>query len=246
MGFWPVVKHVVKNTDIVLEIADARMPYISRNRELEKMIRFHRRKYFLVFNKIDLVSGRELKKLRDNYKHAFFVSGNKNIGLSKLKANLLIEAKKLGRDIKVGVVGYPNVGKSAVINALGKRAKAKTSRVAGTTKGIQWIKTGNILILDSPGVVPIKDSETKLGILGAKNPEKIKNLQKIVFALINELGKEVIEKNYKIKIEKSDDETAILEKIGRKRGFLLKKGIVDENRTYLSILRDWQKGKIGM
>ncbi len=244
MGFWPVVKHVIKNTDIVLEIVDARMPYLSRNKSLEKMINFHKRKYIIVFNKIDLVPKDKLEELRDNYKFAFFVSGVKNIGLKSLKTHLLIEAKKLGREIRVGVIGYPNVGKSAVINALGKRARAKVARLAGTTKGIQWIKVSDILILDSPGVVPIGDTETKLGMMGAKNPEKIKNLQKIVFALMRELGNEVLEKNYGIKIEEKDDEQDILEKIGLKRGFLVKGGKVDENRTCMSILREWQKGKL--
>jgi len=184
LGFWPVVKRVVKDSDVVLIILDARMSELSRNRILLKMIRFHRKKYIYVFNKIDLVSESHLRKLRKDYEDAYFVSGSKNIGLKKLKTELQIRSKKAKKEVIIGVVGYPNVGKSAVINALAKRAKAKVARAAGTTKGLQLIKAGSLKVLDSPGVVPFEDNEVKLGILGAKNPEKIKNIKKVVFALI--------------------------------------------------------------
>ncbi len=243
-----MVKRVVKDSDIVLIILDARMPGLSRNRILLKMIRFHKKKYIYVFNKIDLVSEVYLKGLKKDFEDAYFVSGSKNIGLKKLKTELLIRSKRMKKDVIIGVVGYPNVGKSAIINALAKRAKAKVARVAGTTKGLQLIKAGGLKILDSPGVVPFEDNEIKLGILGAKNPEKIKNIGKVVFALIKSFIKghrKGLGKHYGIDISGKEEYEILLE-IGKKRGFLLKKGVIDENRTSLAILRDWQRGKLGI
>jgi ribosome biogenesis GTPase A len=243
MGFWPVVKKVVKDSDVVLEILDARMPKLSRNRELERICRRNNTEFIVVLNKIDLVGQERLGELRKEYGKGFFVSGSKNINIGRLRTALQIRAKKLKRDLKVGVAGYPNVGKSAIINTLARRARAAVSLRAGTTRGIQWVKVSNLLILDSPGVVPFGDNEVKLGILGAKNPEKLKNVHKVTYALIRELGREVIGKNYNVKIE-GKDEGEIIEEIGKKKGFLRKGGLIDEQRTLYSIIRDWQKGKL--
>jgi len=249
MGFWPVVKRVIKDSDIILVVLDARMPELSRNKALEGMMRRHRKKKIYVINKRDLVSEEHIRGLKKDYPGAIFVSGSKNIGMSKLRETVLIAAKRLGlKDPMIGVVGYPNVGKSAIINALAKGARAKVSRLAGTTKGIQWIKAGSLRILDSPGVVPFGDSEVKLGLLGAKNPEKIKNVHKIIFKLIGiflERNRGALERRYNVDLTGKDEEESLLE-IGRKRGFLQKGGIVDERRTTLQIIRDWQSGTLGI
>jgi len=249
MGYWPIVKRVLKDSNVVLEIADARMPEISQNKELEYKAELYGKELILVFTKIDLVSVMALNTLRGQYPDAFFVSGVKNIGLKRLKIHLLIMAKRKGvESLRVGIVGYPNVGKSAVINALVHRARTKVSRMAGTTKGIQWIKAGGLSILDSPGVVPFEDDEVTLGIMGAKNPEKIKNVFKVAFALIKNFSDrnlEALEKFYGAEL-KDKDEYEILLEIGKKRGFLLKGGIVDEKRAAMQLLRDWQSGKLGI
>ena len=74
MGFWPVVKKVIKESDIILVILDARMPELFRNKELERICRYFKKKYFYVFNKIDLVSNENLSSLRKFYKDYFFFS----------------------------------------------------------------------------------------------------------------------------------------------------------------------------
>ena len=249
MGFWPVVKKVVKDADIVLIVLDARMPGLSKNKELERLIEYHDKRYLYVFTKVDLVSVPALRALRDKYPVAAFVSGAKNLGMSKLKARVLMMAKemKIERPL-VGIVGYPNVGKSAIINALAKRARAKVSSVAGTTKGIQWVNAGSLRIMDSPGVVPLDDRESDLGVMGAKNPERLRNAEGVASSLLKRIvskNPRALEKKYGISVEGKDGEELFLE-IGRKLGFLLKGGVVDEHRTAMFILKSWQKGKLGI
>ncbi len=248
MGYWPVVKKVVKDSDIVLFILDARMPELSFNKELERMVLRYGKEFVLVFNKIDLIPRRRLERLKHKFPDSFFVSGSKNIGLSRLKEGLLIKAKRGGiLEPRVGVVGYPNTGKSSIINALAKSAKAKVSSSAGTTRNIQWIRAGSLKILDSPGVVPLEDREVSLGILGSKNPEKLKKPEKVVFNIIEMFVKSNInklEEFYGIKVEKAEDSYEIMLKIGRRKGFLQKGNNVDENRTMFQIIGDWQKGKL--
>jgi hypothetical protein len=250
MTYWQIVKNIVRKADAVVSVLDARMPELSRNRELEEMAKRMGKGLFLAFNKIDLVSREHLNFLSKKYKGSFFVSGSKNIGISRLKTAILIQAKRQGiENPKVGVVGYPNVGKSAIINALAHRAKAIVSATAGTTRGVQIVRAGGLQILDSPGVFPYGDDEVKLGVLAAKNPEQMKNPELVACEIIKmflESNKKRLEEFYGVNIEEEEgwDTYEIMLSIGQARKFLMKGGITDEHRTAMQIIRDWQTGRL--
>jgi len=249
MGFWPIVERVIQNADVVLLVMDARMPDISRNKEIEMKVAKFNKAMAQVFTKIDLASEEHLKALKEKSPEAFFVSGLKNINISELRVHLQMMAKKFKVDrLKIGVVGYPNVGKSALINALARRARAKVAHYAGTTRGVQWINVGsNLKILDSPGVIPYETKEVELGLMGSKDPEKIRNKEKVAFEIISLFlgaSKKALEEHFKISMGDTNDEYEVLLAIGRRRGFLKKGGEVDETKTAISIIRDWQTGKL--
>jgi len=247
MGFWPVVRDMIKNVDILLLIADARMPDISVNAELVQKSKYYGKELVIVFNKIDLISKEDLQKLRREHPHDFFVSGIKNINVGPLKRSLQILAKRMRlNEPKIGVVGYPNIGKSAVINALAHGRRAEVADLPGTTRGVQWIKVGGLRILDSPGVIPYDDRNSKLSLLGAKSPEKMGSPEKsakdiLMMFLIKD--KKSLKDYYKLE-NVSLDVDVLFNEIGLKRKYLSKGGIVDEHRTAVAIVRDWQKGKL--
>jgi ribosome biogenesis GTPase A len=247
MGYFDTVRHVVLKADIVLLIADARMPELAKNAELENLVRSMGKTLVVVFNKIDLVSFEDMAKLRARFKTAFFVSASKNIGISKLRTGLFIIAKQICIELPHrGVVGYPNTGKSALINVLARGSRTKVSSVAGTTKGVQWVRVGKFRVIDSPGVITYQENEERLGFIGAKNPEQMQNPESVACEIIShclEKNKKALEKFYEIKIDKEDLYDIML-MVGKKRGFLAKGGIVDEKRTAIAIVRDWQKGKL--
>ncbi len=249
MTYWEVVKKIVQRADVIVSVLDARMPELSRNLDLESIAAKSNKKLFLALNKIDMVSKAHLKFLKKRYQYAFLVSGSKNIGINRLRTAILIAAKREKIETpKVGVVGYPNVGKSAIINALAHRAKATVSATAGTTRGVQIISARNLQILDSPGVFPYGDDEVKLGILAAKNPEQLKNPELVACRIIErvlESNRFALEDFYNIRIdEEMPDSYEILIQIGQQRKFLLKGGITDERRTAMQVVRDWQTGKL--
>jgi ribosome biogenesis GTPase A len=249
MSFWPVVKRVIKDADIVVEVLDARVPNESLNEEIERFVRKEEKVLVRAFTKIDLVSRERIIELRKKFPDCYLVSGVKNIGISKLKTGLLIIGKSLGKtEPIVGIVGYPNMGKSAIINALCKRGKTKVSRMAGTTKNIQWVKAGSLRILDSPGVVPMDDKEIRLGVIGSKNPEKLKNPERAVFEIIklfmNNGKKHRLEEYYGIEIGYHENVDVILEKIAIAKKLLRKGGIIDEHRAIFMFLKDWQAGNL--
>jgi hypothetical protein len=249
MGFWPIVEQVIRNSEVVLLIMDARMPELSRNRGIEEKVARYNKPLVHVFTKIDLASEEHMRELRAKNRNAFFVSGLKNINIGELRLELKMMAKKKGYErLRIGVVGYPNVGKSALINALARRARAKVAHYAGTTRGVQWVKIGtNLKVLDSPGVIPFEDKESSLGLLGSKDPEKIKNKERVAFEIIEMFlkanEKKKLEEHFKIK-SLGDDAYEIMTAIGKKRGFLKKGGEVEETKTAMSIIRDWQTGKL--
>jgi hypothetical protein len=248
MGYWPIVLNVLRNSDVILLLVDARMPEISRNSEIiNKVEMMEGKRLIVVFNKSDLIKQKDIEKLKKEYPRAMFVSAKNKIGIGKLKDTLQNMADNWERDsLRVGLVGYPNIGKSTLINLLAPKANAKVSRVSGTTRKTFWIRVGNLRIMDSPGVIPFGDGKAQLGLTAAKDPHKIRNPEKVAIRVI-----EFVMKNHKGAIEKfynatGDDAYELFESIGKAKGFLVKGGEIDENRTAIKIIDDWQKGKINL
>jgi hypothetical protein len=250
---WRIVDRVINESDILLEVVDARMPNLTRNEKLENKIRQKRKFLILVINKSDLIT----RKMRMNFLRNFesrdviFVSCKDRVGIPTLKEMIFDLAKRIRyRDyIRVGVIGYPNTGKSSLINALvGFKEVARTSPIAGFTTGIQWVRgKGKIMFLDTPGVIPSDEKdETEQALMSIIDPNKLTNPDMAAMKIIQlflDYNKSSLEKFYDVKIE-TDDTLEILLKIGERKNFLRKGDKVDEVRTAISVIRDWQRGKL--
>ena len=248
MGFWPIVLNVLRNSDVVLLLVDARMPEISRNSEIISKVEAMRdKRLIIVFNKADLIGQKDTNKLKKEYPNAFFISATKKTGVKELKAVLENMAEHWDRNsLRIGLVGYPNIGKSTLINLFSASAKAKVSSVAGTTKKTLWVRVGKLRIMDSPGIIPFGDKKVQIGLTAAKDPHKIRNPEKVAIRIIEFLDK----KNKNILKEMygavGNDAYELFEDIGRKKGFLVKGGEVDENRISIKVIDDWQRGRINL
>ena len=269
--YWDLIARIINGSDLVLEILDARFVELSRNEEVERLVKEIGRPLIFVVNKSDLISRNGLEKQISglkNYGEVVFISsknkkstkillyaikkvfkkyGKREILENKIKGRK-ISYREAKAEIVVGVLGYPNVGKSSVINALAHKKKVKVSKKAGTTHGIHWVKASNeIKLIDSPGVIPLsKDDEVRYGLIGAKDVEKLKNLEIVVNAIINlfiKSNKNSFEKFYDIKIISANPEE-IVNSISEKKRHLLKGGNPDKHRTCSMIIRDWQQGKL--
>jgi len=247
--FTDAVQKLLQEADIILEVLDARFPEETRNYEIEEEIKVQRKKIVYILNKSDLISSKKIKKF--NYiAPNISVSCKKRKGVKKLRDKLKIIALKLKKEkVVVGVIGYPNTGKSSLINILIGSSSAGTGADAGFTKGIQKLKlSSNILLIDSPGVIPKQEYSsanqkqlTKHAKLGARSYSQLKEPEIIVAELMQEFPN-VFEKFYKIDAE--GDSEILIEGLGRKKGFIKKGNEVDEDKTSRVILRDWQTGKI--
>lgn len=245
---WKVVKEVIDEADVVVEVVDARDPIGTRNRKLERLIQEEGKPLLIVMNKADLVP----KEWAEEYKRkseipVVFISARERKGTGILRRELKKLAKPLlgeKEKVKVALIGYPNVGKSTIINTLkGKRAVG-TAPIPGYTKGKQLIRLSKRLwLLDSPGVVPIDDFD-ELVIKGGFPADKIEEPVKPALKLISrilETRKKAITEKFGIKEFESEEE--ILRQIGEKRGLIKAGGEVDLEETARWLLREWQTGR---
>ena len=246
-GFWIVVKDIIRKADVILEILDARMPDLTRNKRMEQYAAISGKRLILVINKKDIVSENAIRSIEKSYSGQDYalVSSKSHKGMSRFIGMIKSKAKK--DKLKVAFIGYPNTGKSSLINILSKGGKTKTSLESGLTRGMQLIAgKGGLMLIDLPGVVPYEGKEEViLGLTSAISPGKLNDPEAVAYELLG-----IFKKNNPIALEKEyglntdlDAEELLLE-LGKKRGMLLKGGIVDERRAAINLLTDWHNGKI--
>jgi len=239
-SFWKHVNRVIQNADIIIEVLDSRLIEKTRNPEIEQKIKKFGKKILYVINKCDLVNVKDIEKVQKNLQPSVFISSTEKLGTTILKKKIMELSR--GEKVTVGVVGYPNVGKSSLINALSGRSAARTSSSSGFTHGIQKVRVGDkITLLDTPGVFPEREKdEVKHAYIGAVDSAKLKDPEIDALKLIEEHPQEVSH-YYGVSGEDAEE---ILELIGIKSNKLLPGGVVNEDATARMILKDWQSGKI--
>ncbi len=252
-NFLEMVGKVIDGSDVVLEIADARMPNLTRNRKLEAMVHASGKRMIIVMNKADLVPKNILKSYMGDIEKEYpcvAVSANKRRGVAALRRKIFEIGKRESKDfLTIGVIGYPNTGKSSVANALSGKKKTLTGPTPGQTRTSQWITIApGVRMIDTPGILPLtrEDSEIKHAIIGALDPSKVENPDDVAREIIGmflRIDRKRLEEYYGISI-KTDDPDEIIDDIGKARNLLKKGGTVDRYRTCVSMIRDWQRGKL--
>lgn len=257
------IKENLKVVDAVIEIRDARIPRSSANPDIDKICGNKAR--IILLNKSDLSEAKVTKmwidKLSSENVKAIEVNCLTGKGLNQIRPTLdLIFKEKHDRlkekglvkiQMRVMVVGIPNVGKSTFINKMAKNNIAKTGDRPGITKNKQWIKTKmDIEMLDTPGVLwpKFEDEETALNLAftGAIKDE-IMDREELAYNLVKRLQEHYpdnLKERYKIE-EINEDPLETLNSIARRRGCLIKGGEIDYDRISTVILDEFRAGKIG-
>lgn len=250
---WGELYKVLDCSDVVIQVLDARNVPGTRCEHVENHIRKNASHKHLIFviNKCDLVPNWVTKKWVQKLSEttptlAFHASLNNPFGKGAL-INLLRQFAKLHQDkkqISVGMIGYPNVGKSSVINALRKKKVCKVAPIPGETKVWQYITLmRRIFLIDCPGVVyDTGDDEVETVLKGVVRAERLPQPTDFILPILERVKKEYIVKVYSI--ESWKDEWDFLEQLALKCGKLLPKGEPDFNNVAVQVINDFQRGKL--
>ena len=265
----------LKLIDVVIEILDARIPISSRNPDIGEYTK--NKKKLIILNKYDLADENQNRKWIEYFKangiEAVLVNSNTGEGINKAIEKIeevynsgkkqYDEKGRIGKSIRVMVLGIPNVGKSTFINRISKKTVATVGNKPGVTRQKQWIRINqNIELLDTPGILwPKFESEEvalNLSYTGSIKDEVIEIIE-VSFNLIRFLLNKHMDKllnRYKLNtneigeildldIEENEKIYEIMKLIGKKRGALISGGEVDIEKVSRIILDDFRSGKIG-
>ncbi|KAI1751803.1 nucleolar GTP-binding protein 2 [Xylaria castorea] len=251
---WNELYKVLDSSDVILHILDARNPEGTRCRAVEQYLKKEAPHKHLVFilNKVDLIPTsvaaswvRHLSKEVPTL--AFHSSITNSFGKGQL-ISLLRQFSSLHKDrkqISVGLIGYPNVGKSSLINTLKAKKVATVAPIPGETKVWQFVTLmKRIYLIDCPGIVPPNANDKPVDILlrGVVRIEKVENPEQYMGPMMAKVKRHHLERTYEISNWKDHHE--FLEILGRKGGRLLKAGEVDLDGVAKMVLTDFMRGKI--
>lgn len=265
----------LKLIDVVIEIRDARIPISSQNPDMKELIK--NKKQIIALNKNDLADNKETLKWINYFKEkgasAISIDSNSGDGIPKVIKeieNLMEEERKIneakgrvGKPIRVLVLGIPNVGKSSFINRISKKTTMEVGNKPGVTKQKQWIRLSNhIELLDTPGVLwPKFESEEvalNLAFTGTIKDDVLPKVE-VAYRLLKyllEKYKQNVLTRYKLSEEQVDEILSqdqeensniyeVMCLIGKKRGCIVSGGNIDDEKVSNIILDDFRSCKLG-
>jgi nuclear GTP-binding protein len=251
---WEELYKVLDSSDVICMVLDARDPEGTRCKHVEAHLKNNCPYKHLVYvlNKVDLVPTSVTKAWIKHLSStcptiAFRASIAKPFGKLSL-IRLFKQFDKFHKDkktISIGFVGYPNVGKSSVINTIKAKQVCKAAPVPGETKVWQYVAlTRRIYMIDCPGVVYDSENQTDNDIVlkGVVRAERLLDPEYYIKALLERVDPEAIRGIYKI--DSWADYEDLLDQMAKRMGKLLKGGEPDRPICARILLQDWQRGKI--
>lgn len=255
------LKEQLNLVDVVVEVADARIPLSSMYPDIKKLIGEKPR--LIIMNKFDVADVEKTKILVEKIKkeescEILFTSNsdnkditkiiNKIADLSKPAITKMIQKGLLPRPARAMIVGMPNVGKSSIINKLIKKTKTKTGAKAGVTRQQQWVRINpRIDLLDTPGIIPVKQVEQNKALRLAfvdsigENAYEIESIAEEFLKIMSKMYPDVIKNRYGFE----DEEEFSLEKIAIKRNLLGQNSKPDILRAASMLMIDFRDGRLG-
>ena len=255
------IKENLQLIDVVYELLDARIPYSSKNKDIDELIK--NKPKILIMTKTDLCDLEITKKWQQYYENMGYkviltdLINNKNIKqiievTSSLSDNMNKKRLSLGmkpRKTRVLILGVPNVGKSTLINRLVGKKAAPTGDKPGITKKLNWIRINDKLeLLDTPGILEpkLENKEVALNLAALTSiKEEVLDLEQVALHIIDKmlnLYPSALKTRYNL--TNTNTPLIILNQIAKQKG-AIKNGEVDYEKVYKIILRDLKEGYLG-
>ncbi|MCO5609575.1 hypothetical protein L7F22_063805 [Adiantum nelumboides] len=254
------LKALIKLMDVIIEVRDARIPLATSHPEMTTWIKDKMR--VVVMNRVDMITTAEKDKWANYFASqkitTLFTDGRRGLGVMKLGRTVKSVARDINekrrakgllpRAVRAVVVGYPNVGKSSLINRLLKRRKCEAAPRPGVTRELQWARIGEDLdLLDAPGLLPMRLSDQAAAIRLAichdigESSYAVAGVAAVFVEMLLRMpnaGVELLEERYKIDANGMSGEV-FLEELAQK----IFAG--DINHAALRLLQDYRKGCLG-
>lgn len=245
------LREVLSGLDLFIEVRDARAPRLTASPMSEELARSC--PVWIVLARRDLADEETtrawMKYFRDEgHKVWAFDLRKGNLG------NLRKELKKQApahRELRLGVVGIPNVGKSLLLNDLVGRKAAQVGAIAGITRGVSWFRGQGFMVVDSPGILDPRSGDAVhrwIAWLGSSKAEVIGGTDSLAIGLVGMLRSRgdwsLIQNKWNVPDEGESDEE-LLEKVGRRLGCLVQGGRVDLALAGKRLLDAFSTGKLG-
>ena len=257
------MKADLKQVDAVCEIVDARIPISSRNPDIDSICGSKPR--IVILNRMDLadpevtkrwvsyLKGKGMAALPTDCKSRKGINAFTPAVRSVLQERIArYESKGMKCQLRVMIVGIPNVGKSTLINQISGRKGAKAENRPGVTRGKQWVTVDSgLLLLDTPGILWPKFEDPEVGMMlaytGAVKEDilDIETLSCRLMELLWERYPNALRERYGITGEADTDGYALLTEAGRRRGFLVAGGEINTERMAKVLLDEFRAGKLG-
>lgn len=255
------IKENLQLIDVVYELLDARIPYSSKNKDIDELVK--NKPKILIMTKTDLCDLEITKKWQQYYENMGYkviltdLINNKNIKqiievTSSLSDNMNKKRLSLGmkpRKTRVLILGVPNVGKSTLINRLVGKKAAPTGDKPGITKKLNWIRINDKLeLLDTPGILEpkLENKEVALNLAALTSiKEEVLDLEQVALHIIDKmlnLYPSALKTRYNL--TNTNTPLIILNQIAKQKG-AIKNGEVDYEKVYKIILRDLKEGYLG-
>lgn len=259
-----MIEENLSMVDAVCEILDARIPYSSRNPDIDRLAGDKPR--LVILNRVDLADPQMTAHWRKYFESRGLAiletdaKSGKGVGSFAPAVRRLLKDKlaayeakgQVGRPLRVMILGIPNVGKSTFINRVAGRKAAIAGDKPGVTRGKQWINIDQGLdLLDTPGILwPKFDSQEvgeMLAITNAINADVLdkETLGANFMLRLRELYPKAIEERYKFVPDPDMNGFELLEQAAKKRGFLVSRGEYDIERMANTLLGEYHDGKLG-
>lgn len=240
---------LVGKLDLIIEVRDARAPFSTSAPLVGSFSKL--RPVFCVLSKRDLAAPEGTRAWLDSLgPESWAVDLRKKEGLAPLRRALL-ERKPAHRELRLAVMGIPNVGKSMLLNALVGKAQAHVGGIPGVTRSVSWYRTEGLLVVDSPGIL---DPHAEPGVhqllswLGCARAEVLGGFEPAALSFIRFLRARglfsTVLKKWEVE-ERDDPPEAALERVGRRLGCLVAGGAVNTELAARRLMDAFSSGKLG-
>ncbi|MBQ3456928.1 MAG: 50S ribosome-binding GTPase [Synergistaceae bacterium] len=237
------LKELADRLDVIVEVRDSRAPSSTSSPLIKSLAKI--KPVIRVFSRKDLADPEKLALWLNAVKFAYPADLRKRDGLPQIR-RAIMKFKPSHREVRLAVVGIPNVGKSLLLNLLAGKSSADVGNIPGVTKSVSWYRNEGMLIVDSPGILdPHAEAGAHMVLswLGCAKAEVVGGWENCALSLLEFLTQNDMAGF--IPVETDESPAVTLEVIGRKYGCLISGGRVNMELAGQKFIEAFSSGRLG-